>query len=96
MFRALLYTLLALLVLTFVRLFAGIITRGVGQAMKDADPKAHPSPPPGGGGELKRDPVCGTYVAAPTALQNTVRGETYYYCSAHCRDRHSQAPAPAA
>lgn len=39
------------------------------------------------GGELKKDPVCGTYVSTAASLSRTVRGETVYFCSAECRDK---------
>lgn len=35
--------------------------------------------------KLVRDPVCGTYVAPPTALSLTERGSTHYFCSELCR-----------
>lgn len=38
-------------------------------------------------GELKKDPVCGTYTTADTAVQKKVRGETFYFCSTQCRDK---------
>jgi YHS domain-containing protein len=41
------------------------------------------------GGELKRDPVCGTFVATSTAFKKTVRGETIHFCSADCRDKYA-------
>jgi YHS domain-containing protein len=39
------------------------------------------------GGELKKDPVCGTFIAVATSLQKRVGGEMYYFCSADCRDK---------
>jgi YHS domain-containing protein len=36
---------------------------------------------------LKKDPVCGTFVSAATAMQKSKGGETYYFCSAECRDK---------
>ena len=36
---------------------------------------------------LKKDPVCGTFVSMATAMQKTKGGETYYFCSAECRDK---------
>jgi YHS domain len=36
---------------------------------------------------LKKDPVCGTFVSVATAMQKTKGGETYYFCSAECRDK---------
>ena len=52
-------------------------------------------PPPGGksGGELVRDPHCGTYVAKARAVVASVGGETLYFCSATCRDAHLAAKA---
>jgi YHS domain-containing protein len=45
------------------------------------------TPPVPVGGELKKDPVCGTYVSAATAVQEKVKGETVYFCSKECRDK---------
>jgi YHS domain-containing protein len=49
------------------------------------------APPVPVGGELKKDPVCGTYVSAATALQEKVKGEVLYFCSKDCRDKYRQA-----
>jgi YHS domain-containing protein len=43
------------------------------------------------GGELKRDPVCGTYVAVNPGLSISAKGQTYYFCSKECRDRYRAA-----
>jgi YHS domain-containing protein len=37
--------------------------------------------------ELKKDPVCGTYVSAASAFTRTVNGEVIAFCSKECRDR---------
>jgi YHS domain-containing protein len=39
-------------------------------------------------GELKKDPSCGTYISAATAIKQTVGGQTYHFCSAECRDKY--------
>lgn len=39
-------------------------------------------------GELRKDPVCGTFVPIASAMKRTVNGETVYFCSAECRDRY--------
>lgn len=44
-------------------------------------------PKPGTIGELKKDPVCGTFISTQTAFQKSVHGETYYFCSTECRDK---------
>jgi YHS domain-containing protein len=36
---------------------------------------------------LKKDPVCGTYLAPSSAIRETVGGATYYFCSPECRDK---------
>jgi len=40
------------------------------------------------GGELKRDPVCGTYIANSNSVRKVVNGETLYFCSPECRDKY--------
>lgn len=39
------------------------------------------------GGELKKDPVCGTFVSAAGSVTKTVNGEVIHFCSAACRDK---------
>lgn len=48
-------------------------------------------PPVTAGGELKKDPVCGTYVSTSGSLSRTVNGELIYFCSAQCRDKYRVA-----
>jgi len=38
------------------------------------------------GGELKKDPVCGTYVSTGASVTKKVNGELVHFCSAKCRD----------
>jgi YHS domain-containing protein len=40
--------------------------------------------------ELKKDPVCGTYVSAASGFSRMVNGEVSYFCSKECRDRYAQ------
>ena len=58
------------------------------------DAPRSPAPPPPepavvAGGELKKDPVCGTYVSATLGLTRRVNGEDVYFCSRECRDKFS-------
>lgn len=39
--------------------------------------------------ELKKDPVCGTYVSAASEFTRTVNGATIWFCSKECRDRYA-------
>jgi len=39
-------------------------------------------------GELKRDPVCGTFVSTASSIKKTIGGQVVHFCSVECRDRH--------
>ena len=43
------------------------------------------------GGELKKDPVCGTYVSTASSLTRTVNGQVIHFCSKACSDRYPKA-----
>ncbi len=54
-------------------------------------PRQGPSVTPGppelqSAGDLKRDPVCGTYVSSAVSVKRTVKGEVLHFCSKECRD----------
>ena len=70
--------LLLLLFLFLIRPLLRSIFAGV-EAVAKQDPKVPP------GGELKKDPVCGTYVSAATSLNQKVSGELVYFCSPECQ-----------
>ena len=40
----------------------------------------------------ERDPVCGMNVDISTAYSEAVGGNTYYFCSEHCRQRFDENP----
>jgi YHS domain-containing protein len=92
MFRALLYLIGFMLVMSVVRSIMGIITKGFA-GLSDTSPTragASPRPPtssPPTGGELKKDPVCGTFISTATAFQKHSGGQTHYFCSTECRDK---------
>jgi YHS domain-containing protein len=39
-------------------------------------------------GELRKDPVCGTFVATTTVYTAASCGDTVYFCSKECRDKY--------
>ena len=92
MLRALLYLVIGIFFITFIRMVIGIIMRGMGEMLSEqsaaSTPPGQPAPPPASG-ELKRDPVCGTFVPVTTAFQKTVNGRPYHFCSADCRDKYA-------
>ena len=42
-------------------------------------------------GELKKDPVCGTYVSTAASITRTVGGQVMHFCSKECRDKYRVA-----
>lgn len=81
--------LLAVIVITVLRSVIGVVmktmTNVLGGAPRNNAPPRRPSVPLSG--ELKKDPVCGTFIAVSSAIQKRVGGEVYYFCSAECRDK---------
>ena len=79
------FILLAILVIVIARIFWRVI---------DAVIEASRTPGEGRGAKpamkLVRDPVCGTYVPARTALSATAGGATHYFCSEECRAKFTQ------
>jgi YHS domain-containing protein len=92
MFRLIFELLLTVLVLTVLKSIIGIVLRGVSQAMKPGSAAPGTGPHPSNQvpltGELKKDPVCGTYIAAATSIKERVAGQTFHFCSTECRDKY--------
>ncbi len=83
--------LLPLLVFAILRsVFRSVMQAGrtVTNAARTAQTPPSAPPPVAAGGELRKDPVCGTYVSTSSSLSRTVKGQTFYFCSAECRDRY--------
>jgi len=97
MIRFILMTVISIFLLSVVRMIAGAVSKGFSEMMNgstgspDSNAQRPPQPGPAPGGELRRDPVCGTYIPAATAVTKTVRGEVLCFCSAACRDKYSAA-----
>jgi YHS domain-containing protein len=51
-------------------------------------PSDKPRTPVPTGGELKKDPVCGTYVSTAVGISEKINGELIYFCSQACRDKY--------
>ncbi len=89
MFRVIFWLLGLVVIISLLRGVIGIIFRGLGELMNPNQPRAqHPRNQVPLSGELKKDPACGTYIAAATSIHETVGGETFYFCSKQCRDKY--------
>jgi YHS domain-containing protein len=86
MFRLITYLLMMVVLITIVRNAIGFLVRLFGHAVAAKSVNASKQSVPLTG-EFKKDPVCGTYIAAETSLHETVAGQTFYFCSTYCRDK---------
>jgi len=87
MLRLLLRFLVLVVAIAIVRSVVASVARLFSQAMRtQASPPSHP-PAASPGGELKQDPVCGTFVPMSTAVKKTVDGQLVHFCSVACRDK---------
>jgi YHS domain-containing protein len=95
MFRIVLYLLLAVVLISVLRSVIGVVMKMMASFLNTSS-GPNPTPPSADahqlGGELHRDPVCGTYVAESTPHQRRISGQMFYYCSESCRERHALAP----
>ena len=81
-----------MLVMSVIRSVLGILSKAFNGLSSTSSPQAAASgsrPPSSAssGGELKKDPVCGTFISTATAFQKFSNGQTYYFCSTECRDK---------
>ena len=92
MIRTVLYLLISIFLITFLRYVVGVIAKGFSDLVQPKGSASGPAsaPPAQTVGELKRDPVCGTYVAASASVKKTVRGEIIHFCSGACRDKYKE------
>jgi YHS domain-containing protein len=82
-----------LLVLLFLRsILKNVVAAFRSAAAPPPTSGPRPAPPPiSVGGELKKDPVCGTYVSTVGSVSRKVNGQLVYFCSAECRDKYQAA-----
>ena len=88
MVKTVLLLLLAILLISLLRSAIGIVMKGFASLAQPQTPSRR-SPGTVNAGELKRDPVCGVYVPAATAVKRTVKGATVHFCSEKCAARYS-------
>lgn len=81
---------LPLLVFLFLRSLLGNFFRAA-RTVTRRDPAPPPQPTVVAGGELRKDPVCGTYVSTALSITRKVNGEMVHFCSKECRDKYRAA-----
>lgn len=87
MIRVVLELIVTVLLLGMVRSAIGILFKSFFGSSSQTGAQVPRPPSAPVTGALKKDPVCGTFIAATSALQKKMGGQTYYFCSAECRDK---------
>ena len=87
MFRLFFRFLLLLVAIAFIRYVINTVARVFSQGMNPQGPSQQAPQATVTGGELKQDPVCGTFVPISTSIRKNVNGEIVYFCSNACRDK---------
>ncbi|MDX1983881.1 MAG: hypothetical protein SFV51_26640 [Bryobacteraceae bacterium] len=90
MVRAVLYILVSIFAITFIRMVMGIIMRGFGDLLKSEMGTPSPSKPGSAAkaptsGELKPCAKCGTYILTTTQFKSISDGKPVYFCSDACQ-----------
>jgi YHS domain-containing protein len=80
-----------LLALMFLRSILRNIFASFRSATTQPDRSRQSPPPVSVGGDLKKDPVCGTYVSTVGSVSQKVNGQVVYFCSTQCRDKYRAA-----
>jgi len=101
MFRALLELFITTLAIIVARAILNSVMKGFRNAAREypqreeaaassgQDTRSKSQKGPVSGSELHKDPVCGTYVAESTPFRRQAGGQTFYYCSSDCREKHA-------
>jgi YHS domain-containing protein len=90
MVRAVLYLFLAIILISVLRSVIGVVGKVVSGFLDagSSAPAQRADSGPRKAGELKRDPVCGTYISTETSVKRTVGGEVVHFCSTACSEKY--------
>ncbi len=89
MIRLFVIILMAIVAVTVLRMVAGVLARGLGGVFDSGgNPAARRAGQASQGGELQRDPVCGTFVSPASSVTLKSGGKVVHFCSAACRDKY--------
>jgi YHS domain-containing protein len=77
------------LIFTLLRSILRSLFQSKNTAVRKDAPRSQPTVVTGG--ELKKDPVCGTYVSTGASVTRKVDGELLHFCSTECRDKYRAA-----
>jgi YHS domain-containing protein len=90
MIKVVLYLFLIIILISVLRSVIGILGKAF-SGFLSGDGSGHTaSSEPRISGELKRDPVCGTFVSTDTSVKRTIAGQTVHFCSESCSARYAK------
>ena len=100
MIRAVIELLVTIFIILFARAVLTSVMRALTKASAAGAAGQSPNTPPNGasprpstsfraGGDLHKDPVCGTYVSESTPFQRQSGREKFFYCSDACKQKHA-------
>ena len=97
MIRGILYAVISIFALAFLRMVMSMITKGMGDLFKEETASQQPPSPASAGakqsmptsGELKACRTCGTYTLTSGAIAVEEKGGKVYFCSKACREKHA-------
>jgi len=88
MFRLFFRFIVLLVIFAIIRYIVTTVSRLFSQTGNPPDQRPSAQAPGAAAvGELKQDPVCGTFVPTTTSVKKTINGELVHFCSAACRDK---------
>lgn len=88
MLRFVVILLAAVLLISVLRSVIGLILRGFSELLNSSTAPQPKRPEVPVAGELKKDPVCGMFVPAASAIKQTAGAETVYFCSEECKSKY--------
>jgi YHS domain-containing protein len=87
MLRFIFFLITTVIVISILRMVLGVLLKGIGGFFAASPSARNSTSTVPLGGELKKDPVCGTFVSTATSIKKTVDGAVVYFCSVDCRDK---------
>ena len=88
MFRLILYLLLVVVLISVLRSVLAVLGRAFSLFVEGPRQQQDSRQQVPLTGELKRDPVCGTFVADSSSVKHVEGRNTVHFCSAECRDKY--------
>ena len=78
-------------IILFVVIRTVLRSLALGARQSSAGPRSAPSRDIPASAELKKDPVCGTYVSTAASLTRTINGKVVHFCSEECLHKYRAA-----